>query len=271
MQDKKDKANEIWKVKELFVKLDKMSDKKQGEEGNELDMFWSAKLLEDLDQTMSAIARKQALREIDQDSNGSMALVEYLVWKHKVGIEESLAKPQGVSDELIAAQEALKKVEAALNKVRQALADLARLEEELKQAIAALEAEEAAYKKKCDDLQAKIDNPSTSGMQKAKASNELAQLKSEDPLPLRRAKITQEAALRKVEKQKKQVAKEEDALVGELAEAQKKVDAAGANGGANAPGTMWCMQRQMFDSDYYLPTNKRKFDHSKPFSYDPLA
>ena len=58
-----------------------------------------------------------------------------------------------MSDELIAAQEALKKVQAALEKVRQALADLARLEEELKQAIAALEAEEAAYKKKCDDLQ----------------------------------------------------------------------------------------------------------------------
>ena len=52
-------------------------------------------------------------------------------------------------------------------------------------------------------LQAKIDDPSTSGMQKAKATNELAQIKSEDPLPLRRAKITQEAALRKAQKQKK--------------------------------------------------------------------
>ena len=58
-------------------------------------------------------------------------------------------------------------------------------------AVAALEAEEAAYKKKCDDLQAKIDDDATSGMQKAKAKNELAQLKGEDPLPLRRAKITQ--------------------------------------------------------------------------------
>ena len=31
----------------------------------------------------------------------------------------------------------------------------------------------------------------------------MAQLLAEDPLPLRRAKITQEAALRKVQKQKK--------------------------------------------------------------------
>jgi hypothetical protein len=34
-----------------------------------------------------------------------------------------------------------------------------------------------------------------------KAANELAQLKAENPMPLRKAKITQEAALRKVEKQ----------------------------------------------------------------------
>ncbi len=32
---------------------------------------------------------------------------------------------------------------------------------------------------------------------------ELAQLKQEDPLPLRKAKVTQEAALRKVEKERK--------------------------------------------------------------------
>jgi len=39
---------------------------------------------------------------------------------------------------------------------------------------------------------------------KNKAKQELAQLKQENPLPLRRAKITQEAALRKVEKQTKE-------------------------------------------------------------------
>jgi hypothetical protein len=40
-------------------------------------------------------------------------------------------------------------------------------------------------------------------VQRNKAANELAQLKGEDPLPLRKAKITQEAALRKVEKERK--------------------------------------------------------------------
>jgi hypothetical protein len=47
-------------------------------------------------------------------------------------------------------------------------------------------------------LEAIVADPSSSGMKKAKASNECSQLKAEDPLPLRRAKITQEAAVRKV-------------------------------------------------------------------------
>ena len=98
-------------------------------------------------------------------------------------------------------QAMLDKVMAAVQKLKEEKAKLPELKAALEKAVAELEAEEAAYKKKCDDLQAKIDNPSTSGMQKAKANNELAQLKSEDPLPLRRAKITQEAALRKVQKQ----------------------------------------------------------------------
>lgn len=38
----------------------------------------------------------------------------------------------------------------------------------------------------------------TSQVAKSKAAAELAQAKQEDPLPLRKAKITQEAALKKV-------------------------------------------------------------------------
>lgn len=60
-------------------------------------------------------------------------------------------------------------------------------------------------------------------MQRSKASNELSQLKAEDPLPLRRAKITQEAALRKVGKQKLAVEQQENNLLQELSSAQQKV------------------------------------------------
>jgi len=95
------------------------------------------------------------------------------------------------------------------------------------------------------------------------ASAELAQLKAEDPLPLRRAKITQEAALRCVRAVwcahvcecvcvctcvgslyfscyflYSKVEKSENALMRELKVAQEAVAEAAAKGGGNAPGLM---------------------------------
>ncbi len=54
-----------------------------------------------------------------------------------------------------------------------------------------------------EDLERKSTDPASSTVTRNKAAAELAQLKQENPLPLRRAKITQEAALRKVEKERK--------------------------------------------------------------------
>ena len=47
-------------------------------------------------------------------------------------------------------------------------------------------------------LDAKTKDQSIGQVSRNKAVQELAQLKGQDPLPLRRAKITQEAAVRKV-------------------------------------------------------------------------
>ena len=69
-------AEAIWKYQRHFVELDKMGPEKKGEEGNELDQFWSAKFIEDMDSAITAQKRKEALREIDQDNNGKMALIE---------------------------------------------------------------------------------------------------------------------------------------------------------------------------------------------------
>jgi len=100
--------------------------------------------------------------------------------------------------------EAAKKAKAVSD---QKAAEAAAAEEELKiaenllkQAVDALQAEEKAYKDKCDDLTARGDDPALGAVQKNKAKNELAQLKAEDPLPLRKAKITQEAALKRAER-----------------------------------------------------------------------
>jgi chromosome segregation ATPase len=231
---------------EAFGKLDFLGPDKKGPNGTELDQFWSAKFLEDNDKAITALERKAALKEIDKNNNGKMALIEYLLWKFKKTTATIANASQGDNSEEIARcqariaevqaalEDVLRKIEAqkaalrevqdaraaneqklaaqkvavqeatsAVIKAKAATEALQRAEQELKDAVAALEAEQKAYNDKCSALEQKIADPSTSGMQKSKAQNELAQLKSEDPLPLRRAKITAEAALRKAEKQRK--------------------------------------------------------------------
>jgi hypothetical protein len=63
----------IYTAMEKFIALDKLSDKKTG---HELDVFWSAKFIEEIETAITALQRKAALKEIDQDSNGQMSLVE---------------------------------------------------------------------------------------------------------------------------------------------------------------------------------------------------
>merc|ERR1712137_1295961 len=69
---------------------------------------------------------------------------------------------------------------------------------ELEEALAALHAEEEAYNTRKKTLEQKCEEGGVVSRNKAKA--ELSQLLAEDPLPLRRAKITQEAAVKKAEK-----------------------------------------------------------------------
>jgi len=71
-------------------------------------------------------------------------------------------------------------------------------QEELQAALAEVHAQEAEYHGKIADAERRSEEGGVVSRNKAKA--ELAQLKSEDPLPLRKAKITLEAATKKAEK-----------------------------------------------------------------------
>jgi len=314
-------ANTIWDYTKSFVELDKMGPNKG--KGTELDQFWSAKFLEDNDKAITALDRKAALKVIDVDADGKMALIEYLVWKYKKGINETITAPQGDNSAAIkAAQQKIDAVmsqlaecEASLEKQKQAVKDnetaqkenaaaqakLVKEEEalwfaeaELKKAIEELDKQEAEYKAKIAALEGTIARET--GMKQAKAKNELSQLKGEDPLPLRRAKITQEAALRKVQKQKIAVgvAKEavlaaqaelakkaqalakavkdlEDAytkLEAKLAEAREELEKVKAKPGGGK-GAIWWMEREMFEADARLPTSRMKYKHDAPFSFKP--
>jgi len=80
---------------------------------------------------------------------------------------------------------------------------LRKAKEEQAAAVSDLNNQELAFQNQITELTQRSET-GDSIVAKNKAKQELAQLKQENPLPLRRAKITQEAALRKVEKQTKE-------------------------------------------------------------------
>jgi len=303
-----EQAEAIWSVAQKFMELDAKK-----KEGNELDEFWSHKFLESLGDTLTVIALREKLRKIDLDANGRMALLEYLIFKYSKTVQAIIDSPQGDNSEqlkeatakLQAVQDALLEVQKQLEEEKKALEAQKKAEEdarnsleaqrkaeelvrkaeaELKAAVDEFYAQENAYKNAIATLEKKANDSTASTVAKSKAANELAQLKGEDPLPLRKAKITQEAALRRVEKDRKAAesataaaeaktraaeestraaeakAKEVEKAVEEteraFQEAQDFLQEVKAAGGV-AYGAMWWMERELKEAQKYLPKKKQ--------------
>jgi len=263
------------------------------------------------------------LEAIDIDKNRRMALSEYLLFKYNKKPQQLVDAPQGGNEkELKAAQDALTEVQTALvdvssklesqraaleaQKVAKAAAEAAKAaaeksladqkaaedivraaEAELKAAVDDLDRQEADYKGRIAAAETKANNASLGAVQRNKAKNEVAQLKAEDPLPLRKAKITQEAALKRVQKERQKaeaatkVAEgkhtesvaaaaaaaaaeaELEAQTKQLEEAQadlqKKFDEAAEalsavkkKGGGVAQGAIWWMEKELAEAKKYM-------------------
>merc|ERR1712063_78994 len=116
---------------------------------------------------------------------------------------------------------------------KQAEVDAQAAQKELEAALAELKKEEDAFNAKKSELERKGNDESIGLVTRNKAKNELAQLLAEDPLPLKRAKITQEAAVRKADKATAHAAQtrqasEASASSASKARAQAEADAAQA-------------------------------------------
>jgi len=302
-------AEAVWKFGQKFIELDQKK-----KEGNELDEFWAHKFLESFGETLTVIQLRERLRQIDMDANGKMALLEYLLFKYSKLPKDVINAPQGDnSKELEEAQAKMQAVQDALTELQnqleeqkrvvadqkkkagaadKALADqkaseeaVRRSEEENRQAVEALKAQEDAYHSQVKELERKAGDSSASTVAKSKAANELAQLKGENPLPLRKAKITQEATLRKVEKERKAAEaataiavalKNEADAAARHAEAQARqveeavrdtetryqeavnfLEEVKRKGGV-AYGSIWWMEREMKEMQKYLPQKRQQ-------------
>jgi len=307
-QEAEPQAESIWKWVELFSELDQ--DKKG--DGCELDEFWSHKFLESLGQTMTVIEMREKFRTIDVDFNKRMSLTEFLAYHFKKSIQEVIDAPQGDNQEEIeAAQAAVEAAQKAVDEMVARLDEATRAAEaadaaaakakaasdaaeaaaapyraavaENEAALEELHAQEKAYQDKKNALEKTKNDMSIGVVKRNKAANELDQLLSEDPLPLRKAKINQEATVRKMEKAAKpfneasakaEAAKNEaDAKAAAAAEAKAQAEAAvqeaesmlqaavdalaeAKKKGGVAHGAIWWMERSIEEKKKYMPGYK---------------
>lgn len=259
-------SEKIWEYTQKCIQLDT----RKGE-GNELDEFWSHKFLESFGETLTILQLREQLKKIDLDVNGKMALLEYLCFKYGKTVQQCVDAPQGGNEELLnaaqatltAVQDALVEQQSALDAQKTQEENVKKAEAELKAAIEDLKNQENAYNDKITSLEAKSNDGTASVVAKNKAANELAQLKGEDPLPLRKAKITQQASLKKTEKERKaaeiatanleQKVRDLEKLT---AEAEQKLNELRQAGGSSQ-GAIWWMTRELKEAQKYLPKRKQ--------------
>jgi len=257
-----EEAEDIWELTHLAMEIETgvkvLYGKRKVEAayGCDLDELKAHVFLEKLGETLTVRALRKRLSELDIDNNKCMALIEYMLAKYKKTPDQVVNAPGegcGASkDELDAAQAQLDEAMAAMAAVQEALEQQEKAEQELRAAVAELEAQQKAFDDKKAGFQAKIDDESLSTMKRNMAKNELAQMNSEDPLPLRRAKITQGAALKRVEKAKKKTEEK-------LAEAEERVRACKEaldelKKRAGSPhGAIWWMERELSEAEKFMP------------------
>jgi hypothetical protein len=90
--------------------------------GNELDEFQAHKFLESLGETLTVVAMRDRLRQIDLDFNRRVALIEYLTVRYGKNVDQILNAPQGDNGEkLVAAQAKFDAVQRAYEEVSRQL------------------------------------------------------------------------------------------------------------------------------------------------------
>jgi len=137
--------------------------------GCDLDEFWSHKLLETHGQTLTVVALRKVLKEIDLDNNNRMSMVEFMLYHFNHDVRTLLSRPQGTNEELVIANAALKKIQAII-------------------------AEEEALRSRLSEAAAQ------GGVKGNAAGNELKQLDAAPKTALNKEILTAEAAVRKAQK-----------------------------------------------------------------------
>jgi len=259
------KGELIFEQWQKFIELDKqqynaLPEGKKAEvwtEGSALDEFWSHKYLETIGKTLSVVQFRQEFKKIDANTDKKMGMVEFLLWEYAQTVKELLLRPQGSGDgsEVLKAQALLDEVSKSFAEAEKKKNELEKAEAELKAELAKLKEQEDAYNAKTEELKVKSEGAGVSAM---RAKNELAQHLGEDPLPLRKAKLSTEAATKKAEKARALAEKAVEECAKRLEEAEAYLKEQMAKGGGPTLGTFFWMDRELKEKKKFMPTSGKQ-------------
>merc|ERR1719266_3280108 len=140
-----------------------------------------------------AKATATAATKASVEAGKALALAEKSAQEAKDALEKSnKAAEEAAAAQATAEQQAAEAAEATKLQ-EEVLAKAEAVKAEVKAGAEALEAQEKAYNDKIAKLEAKANDSSLSTVKRGSFVAKLAALRSEDPLPLRKAKITQNA------------------------------------------------------------------------------
>jgi len=240
-------AERIWNFVLKFASLDLQ----KGKEGNALDEVMAHKFLESFKETMTVIEMRTKLRDVgaipQTGRPKDFPLTHFLIARFGVEWHILVNATQGDNaEELAKAQKLLAEAQTLLQEAQ-------KRDTESKAAHADLVKQQQLYDNKTAELTKKTTEGSVVQQNKAKA--ELAQHLAEDPLPLRKAKITAEAAAKKAEKALNAAKARVEELEKYLKELQMK--------SGSAKGALWWIDRELHEAKAYLPTSKGGYKKPK--------
>jgi len=155
--------------------------------------------------------------------------------------------------ELKKAQQQLETVRIAFEKCREAEAPFKAAQEEVESALREVKTQEETYQGKMDDARKRSEEGGA--VSRGKASAELSQLLAEDPLPLRKAKITLEAAQKRAEKARAPFLEAREKAEAAFKEAEAYLEELSKKGGTPLGSIFW-LNRQLHEQKKYQPTSK---------------
>merc|ERR1712032_512302 len=190
----------------------------------------------------------------------------------QAALNKANAALEQANEAMLASQKAADESKAAQVAAEEALAAQKAAEEEVRAGLALIEKEEAKKAAKILKYKTIYEDPTTSTVKKGKAFQQMKKAEGEDPLPLRKAKLEQQAKVRKAKKASRiagKRAKKATAAAEAAAAALKQAEAAfeaasetvqklAASLGGAGEGTLWWMDRELEEAAQFLPKSKQR-------------